>query len=438
MTSSNRARSRAIRARMAATGEPYTVAARAATHTHTDHPTPTAAPAAVDGGPRLPDTWTPVDDVNPICGHHRRANCVGCGSCTTCDACYCREDDFGGWGGGSLADEHANDVDGIHYGTYIDDCYACELERVRSDSFIRCADCDRSITGGRREWKRHQPCAWRTRAAGRPKPDQPHPPGIDWTVLWGRRVTFNDRWLYHGDMARQAGEWTGVIVPGFLAGDTHLPMLRLTTDDGQTHDMGNVRHWTIEIHQEHGREPFTPTPGPRLLGHLTSVRVDLDHQPADRAVHLVADDPDGQPIPGGPVLMPDSPTRRRTYRVLRTPDGWHIYQRAGWSQMPWIRSGILRDVTGPDATWWTLTPGLEYRLTTTSDGRWAVHALPETPCELPDPTTREDCCWPALGAITRADGYTRAICSRQRHTDVLRYHPHTDGPLPGDPAGPWT
>lgn len=30
-----------------------------------------------------------------------------------------------------MEDEHANDPAGIHYGTYIDDCYACEVERAR-------------------------------------------------------------------------------------------------------------------------------------------------------------------------------------------------------------------------------------------------------------------------------------------------------------------
>ncbi|OPC81823.1 hypothetical protein B4N89_13540 [Embleya scabrispora] len=44
------------------------------------------------GGPAIPDTHAPDNDVNPICGHHRRAKCLGCGSCATCDACYCGED----------------------------------------------------------------------------------------------------------------------------------------------------------------------------------------------------------------------------------------------------------------------------------------------------------------------------------------------------------
>lgn len=47
---------------------------------------------ADDYGPRVPDTWTPDNDVNPMCGCHRRAMCVGCGVCTSCDGCYCGED----------------------------------------------------------------------------------------------------------------------------------------------------------------------------------------------------------------------------------------------------------------------------------------------------------------------------------------------------------
>lgn len=44
------------------------------------------------GGPALPDTYTADNDVNPICGCHRRSKCVGCGQCTNCDGCYCGEE----------------------------------------------------------------------------------------------------------------------------------------------------------------------------------------------------------------------------------------------------------------------------------------------------------------------------------------------------------
>lgn len=43
-------------------------------------------------GPRVPSTYTHDNDVNPICGHHLRSNCDGCGVCTACDGCYCGED----------------------------------------------------------------------------------------------------------------------------------------------------------------------------------------------------------------------------------------------------------------------------------------------------------------------------------------------------------
>jgi hypothetical protein len=42
---------------------------------------------------RTPDeSYTPSDDVNPICGCHRRSMCLSCGTCTSCDDCYCGED----------------------------------------------------------------------------------------------------------------------------------------------------------------------------------------------------------------------------------------------------------------------------------------------------------------------------------------------------------
>ncbi len=44
------------------------------------------------GAPTIPATYTDHDDVNPICGCHKRALCLGCGVCTSCDGCYCYED----------------------------------------------------------------------------------------------------------------------------------------------------------------------------------------------------------------------------------------------------------------------------------------------------------------------------------------------------------
>lgn len=51
-----------------------------------------ASEAFLGDGPRISDTYSAADDVNPICGCHRRAQCLGCGTCTTCDGCYCGED----------------------------------------------------------------------------------------------------------------------------------------------------------------------------------------------------------------------------------------------------------------------------------------------------------------------------------------------------------
>lgn len=42
--------------------------------------------------PAVPAAYTSADDVNPICGCHRRSQCRGCGGCTSCDGCYCGED----------------------------------------------------------------------------------------------------------------------------------------------------------------------------------------------------------------------------------------------------------------------------------------------------------------------------------------------------------
>lgn len=45
-------------------------------------------------GPAIPAPYTPDNDVNPACGCHRRSQCLGCGACTSCDACYCGEGDW--------------------------------------------------------------------------------------------------------------------------------------------------------------------------------------------------------------------------------------------------------------------------------------------------------------------------------------------------------
>jgi len=44
------------------------------------------------GGAAVPAPYTDHDDVNPVCGHHKRNLCLQCGACTTCDGCYCGEE----------------------------------------------------------------------------------------------------------------------------------------------------------------------------------------------------------------------------------------------------------------------------------------------------------------------------------------------------------
>jgi hypothetical protein len=44
------------------------------------------------GGAEGPAAWTSEHDCNPVCGCHLASKCLGCGVCTSCDGCYCRED----------------------------------------------------------------------------------------------------------------------------------------------------------------------------------------------------------------------------------------------------------------------------------------------------------------------------------------------------------
>lgn len=46
------------------------------------------------GGPYGGASWSSDYDCNPVCGCHLSARCRGCGVCTTCDGCYCQEDEF--------------------------------------------------------------------------------------------------------------------------------------------------------------------------------------------------------------------------------------------------------------------------------------------------------------------------------------------------------
>ena len=92
-----------------------------------------------DGAPALPTPYSPDNDVDPICGHHRRSRCASCGSCATCDGCYC----------GELADEAALDAEDaayerIHF--YEHDgqargCTLCDADRERTAGYTRCPKC---------------------------------------------------------------------------------------------------------------------------------------------------------------------------------------------------------------------------------------------------------------------------------------------------------
>lgn len=41
--------------------------------------------------PLIPHPVTAGDDILPDCGHSAAALCDGCGSCATCEGCYCGE-----------------------------------------------------------------------------------------------------------------------------------------------------------------------------------------------------------------------------------------------------------------------------------------------------------------------------------------------------------
>ncbi|MFJ1936852.1 hypothetical protein ACIOGZ_29860 [Kitasatospora sp. NPDC088160] len=135
--------------------------------------------AALPGdGPAAP-AWTgdPSDDVNHVCGHHLRSQCSGCGSCTTCDACYCGEDD--GWSGADQRreQEHYHDHDEHRPG-----CGWCEREKDLSAGYTRCQTCATAYPEGRFSARWHSPPTCRTLPV--------IPADYDWAALLGRRVEF--------------------------------------------------------------------------------------------------------------------------------------------------------------------------------------------------------------------------------------------------------
>lgn len=215
MTRDNHSRRRAARIYMAEHGARYTEAVRALDRVPADQaPTATTAtgstfasstssltPRPYEQGPRLPAAFTREHDVNPICGHFLGNRCDGCGTCTTCDGCYCgelrlqaEEDAYRD----QLDREHRE-----HYGKPDRECTACELERTKSKDYTECPRCRRTLDGYGHYLDHHPPVCL---------PDKPHPRGLDWSHLIGKRITLNDDWRYHGDRAAYASTWTGTVV----------------------------------------------------------------------------------------------------------------------------------------------------------------------------------------------------------------------------------
>lgn len=185
----NSARKKAIRARQAATGEAYTAARRRLAEQDQGQAEPPRLDPVVTGGPWV-SSWDgdPLHDVNPACGHHRRALCGGCGVCTTCDGCYCAE----------LAAEAAMDAEAerdarehLEHDEHRADCLRCERERADSADYTRCPACGLTYPDGRGDHLRHTPpyCS----------PLPAYPLGIDWGYLRGQHVTLVGRdYSVHG------------------------------------------------------------------------------------------------------------------------------------------------------------------------------------------------------------------------------------------------
>ncbi|MGW9441328.1 hypothetical protein, partial [Streptomyces sp. NPDC055607] len=130
----------------------------------------------------------PHHDVNHVCGHHLRAQCGGCGVCTTCDGCYCAE-------GAeedliyheSLRDQAEHDEHDEHD----PGCYLCEDEREESADYTRCPKCALVYRDGRGDHQAHNP-PYCSRLS-------PFPLGIDWGYLRGQEATFVGReYSVHG------------------------------------------------------------------------------------------------------------------------------------------------------------------------------------------------------------------------------------------------
>jgi hypothetical protein len=207
MTRSNHTRRRDVRAYMARHGVTYTQALRALTAAAPpeDHTGPTSAGLfrvrpVEQGGPRLPAVVTGDNDINPVCAHWLGHKCAGCGVCTTCDGCYCdelRREAQADAESARLQREHAE-----HLTEPGQDCPLCELDRERSKGFTECPQCHRPLKGF---WHFVEHCPPYCHK------DKPHPPGLDWSHLIGKRITIDTHWCYQGDMAKYAAAWTGTV-----------------------------------------------------------------------------------------------------------------------------------------------------------------------------------------------------------------------------------
>ncbi|MFI6030793.1 hypothetical protein [Amycolatopsis magusensis] len=206
MTRHNHARRRAVRDYMARHGVKYAEALRAITGAEmAGHPgEPRSAPLrplpAEQGGPSMPAVVARDHDVNDVCGHWLGAQCVGCGVCTTCDSCFCevsrQEAELDAYLLG-VEREHAQ-----HWQEPGEDCPTCEDQQKRSKNFTECPTCGKALKG-----------YWHFREHNAPRclKDKPHPPGLDWSHLAGKRININNRWLYHGRMAGHAMDLTGTV-----------------------------------------------------------------------------------------------------------------------------------------------------------------------------------------------------------------------------------
>ncbi|MFI9638119.1 hypothetical protein ACIHAX_36080 [Nocardia sp. NPDC051929] len=193
MTRNNHSRRKDVRAYMARhDGTSYTEALRALEDQSSSVP--------ADNGPLVDIDPTYAHDVNPVCGHRLSSRCGGCGVCRTCDGCYCADLRLEA----ELAAQDAR-IEREH-AEHLDEpdphCPSCEYDRSRSKDFTECPTCGRVLQGFWHFREHTPPYCFK---------DDPHPPGLDWSHLIGKRITIDTHWCYQGKMADYAAEWTGTV-----------------------------------------------------------------------------------------------------------------------------------------------------------------------------------------------------------------------------------